>query len=410
MATEQPLLSAADHAALTDGFRPLEAVEPGLPDRLVRYVTEGDDESFLFLLASTPNAAALLGMDLSYAGLPPATRQTPLPAWDALLQHHAEVPVPVLLRFAKVLSAALGPGNLIVYASGQAIVHQGVSVLRSLSPPPWLELMVSLGAKPEYSPSIFPMHKNRLSAEVIERLLQADGYSPEILYHKSFPASRYDYDTMQVVSLVGGLAGFGERIAERPEVVTSALRDGSAAKRGLAMEAFEKLAIPVVPFLADLARLATEPAKTLREAATALIVRAGNAALQPLRQIAETGKPDEKGHALRLIAMLDIPEGKAFLHQRVTQETVPGVLKLLNELARGDAPTAMPLPQALAVADVFAGVALGEETRAALAAWAKNVAATDLDEAFAWLTQPTPWTGDPRPTPYAKLKARSPEV
>src|SRR5208283_5624565 len=130
MATEQPLLSAADHAALTDGFRPLEAVEPGLPDRLVRYVTEGDDESFLFLLASTPNAAALLGMDLSYAGLPPATRQTPLPAWDALLQHHAEVPVPVLLRFAKVLSAALGPGNL--EAARTLIVRAGAAALPGL--------------------------------------------------------------------------------------------------------------------------------------------------------------------------------------------------------------------------------------------------------------------------------------
>ena len=40
---------------------------------------------------------------------------------------------------------------------------------------------------------------------------------------------------------------------------------------------------------------------------------------------------------------------------------------------------------------------LATETRAALAAWAKRVAASDLDEAFAWLTQPTPWTGDPRP-------------
>ena len=78
--------------------------------------------------------------------------------------------------------------------------------------------MVRLGAKPEHAPGIFPMHKNRLSAEVIERMLQADGHSPEIIYHKTFRTKRYDIDSMQVISLVGGLAGFGERIAERPEI------------------------------------------------------------------------------------------------------------------------------------------------------------------------------------------------
>ncbi len=398
MAAQEVSLSASDHAALADGFRPLEAVNPGLPDRLVRYVTEGYDESVLSALASTPNAAELLGMDFSYGGLPPPSRQTPLPTWDALLQHPAEVPVLVLLRFAKVMSAALGPGNLIVHVAGRgAVVYQAVSALQSLSPPPWLELMVRLGAKPEHAPGIVPVHKNRLSAEVIERMLQADGHSPGIIYHKTFRTKRYDYDSMQVMSLVGGLAGFGERIAIRPELVTGALRDSSAVKRALAVETLDRLAIPVVPFLDDLARLATGPAKTLREAASALVVRAGAAALPVLRVIAETGKPDEKGHALRLIARLELPEGKAFLHQRVAHETAPGVLKVLKELVTEVAPATTPAAQPPAAVDIFAGIALGTETRAALAAWAKNVAATDLDEAFAWLTQPTPWTGDPRP-------------
>jgi Domain of unknown function (DUF4132) len=397
MAVQEASLSASDHAALADGFRPLEAVNPGLPDRLVRYVTEGDDESVLSALASTPNAAALLGMDFSYAGLPPPSRQTPLPAWDALLQHHAEVPVLVLLRLAKVMSSALGPGNLIVYPSGRAVIYPGASALGSLSAPPWLELIVRLGARPDYSQGTFAVFKNRLSAEVIERMLQADGYSPEILYSRTFPTERYDFEWMNVVSLVGGLTGLGERIAARPKLVTDALRDSSAVKRALAVETLGRFSIPVVPFLDDLTRLATGPAKTLREAASASIVRAGEAALHVLRQIAESGKPDEKGHALRLIARLDLPAGKAFLHQRIAQEAAPGVLKVLKELASDEGPATTTPSEPLSDADILAGVALGAETRAALAAWAKNVAAADLDEAFTWLTQPTPWTGDPRP-------------
>ena len=396
MPAEQASLAAAHHEALVEGFRPLEDVNPSLPERLVRYVVEGYDDSVLSALALTPNAAVLLGVDLSYAGLPPPSRQTPVPAWDLLIEQHAEVPVPVLLRFAKVISAALGPGNLIYYVSGKAFVHLGVSVLRSLNPPPWLELMVRLGARPVYAPSMFPVHKNRLSAELIERMLQADGHSPEIIYQKTFPTESHDYQSMLVVSLVGGLAGFGERIAERRELVTNALREGSAVKRALAIETLGRLSIPVVPFLDDLTRLATGPAKTLREAASACVARAGEAALHALGQIAESGKPDEKGHALRLIAQLNLPAGKAFLQQRIGQETAPAVLKVLKELAGAESPASTPPSRPLSDTDVLAGVALGAETRAGLSAWAKNVAATDLEEAFAWLTQPSPWTGDPR--------------
>jgi len=396
MAAQQDSLSASDHAALEDGFRPLEAVDPGLPDRLVRYVTAGVDEGVLAVLAGTPNAAAVLGMDLSYAGMPPPSRQTPLPAWEVLLEHHVEVPVAVLLRFAKVLFAALGAGSIIAYVSGQAVVHQAVSVLQALNPPPWLELFLRLGARPVNFPGVFAVYKNRLSAEVIEQMLQADGYSPEILYSRTFPTERFDFGWMQVASLVGGLAGLGERIAERPGIVIDALRDSSAVKRGLAIETLGRFSIPVVPFLDDLARLATGPAKTLREAASACIVRAGEAALHPLEQIAQAGKPDEKGHALRLIARLDLPAAKAFLRQRIAQETAPGVLKTLKELVSAEGPATTPPYQPLLDADIFAGAALGAETRAALAAWAKSVAVIDLDEAFAWLTQQTPWTGDPR--------------
>jgi len=396
MTDHAPALSAADQQALVESFRPLEAVNPGLPDRLVRYVTDGDDESVLSVLASTPNAAELLGMNLSYAGLPPPSRQTPLPAWDALLQHHAVVPVLVLLRFAKVLSSALGAGNLIVHVMGRAVIHQTVSALRSLSPPPWLELMVRLGARPEYAPGIFPVHKNRLSAEFIEQMLQADGHSPEIIYHKTFPNKRYDIDSMQVVALVGGLTGFGERIAQRPELVRGALRDSSAVKRALAMEVVEKLAIPIVPFLDDLAKLATGPAKTLRAAAGALIIRAGPAAFQLLRQIAETGKPDERSHALLLLAQLDLAEAKAFLLERAESETSPTVRKALAALVTAAGADRSPPPVPSSEIDVFSGVALGDTVRAALDAWAKGVSQQDLDEAFTRLVDPTPWTTNPR--------------
>lgn len=91
-----------------------------------------------------------------------------------------------------------------------------------------------------------------------------------------------------------------------------------------------------------------------------------------LRVIVESGKPEERDHALRLIARLDLPEAKAFLHQRIEHETAPAVLRALRELAIEADPGTTPAAQPLADVEVFAGVALGEGTRAALDAWAKH--------------------------------------
>jgi hypothetical protein len=53
-------LSSADRAALVAGFRPLEDVSPGLPERLLRYVTEGEDMAAVDELARTPEGGKAL--------------------------------------------------------------------------------------------------------------------------------------------------------------------------------------------------------------------------------------------------------------------------------------------------------------------------------------------------------------
>ena len=127
-----------------------------------------------------------------------------------------------------------------------------------------------------------------------------------------------------------------------------------------------------------------------------MIVQAGAAALPALRVIAETGKPDERSNALRLIARLDLDEGKAFFQERAETEKTPSVRKVLAELTSAAVVKEAPAPSPGNDIDVFAGVALGEDTRTALGAWAKGVSEEDLDEAFNWLSSATPWNTDPR--------------
>ena len=286
-----------------------------------------------------------------------------------------------------------------------AVVHQSVSALRSLSPPPWLELMVRFGSRPEYTPGIFPVHKNRLPAVVVEQMLHADGHSPELLYARVFPESRHDFASRQVISLLGGLIGFGERVAQRPELVRAALRDSSALKRALAVETFEKLNFPLVPFLDDLARLATGPAKTLRDA-TGAHRSASRGCPARAGVIAETGKPEERCHALSLIARLNLPEGKALLRERTESETTPSVRKVLSELVSEPRAEGIAPHMEQSEIDVFAGVVVGEATLSALVAWAKGLSKQDLDQAFAWLIDSAPWPVDP-PTVLSKPAGRN---
>ncbi len=383
-------------AALAEGFRPVEAIDLALPDRLLSFVVDGTDEAALVLLGSAPNAALLLGIDLSYGGLPPSSRQTPVPAWDVLLDSASELPAPVLLRFAKVFSATLGPGKILVHIAGKgAVVHQMIASLQPLSPPPWLELLIRLGARTEYKGAIFPIHKNRLPAETVERLLEADGHDPEMLYKHAFPARSYDSVSMNAMSLLGGLGGYGERLARRHGLVRNALCDSSALVRSLAIETFQKLAIPVAPFLHELAGLAAGSAKGVREGASLLVGQAGAAAFPALRAIAETGKPEERAHALRLIGRLELAEGQAFLRERAGSEKTPSVRKVLDELMLQAGQQSAGAPRTETRGDVLAHVALDEGFRSALAAWGGHLTGDEIQQAFALLTDPQPWSVDP---------------
>jgi len=145
MAAPNSVLPAADREALLEGFGLLESGAAGLAERLIRFVTEGDDADVQAELLSTPEAGTLLGLDFLYniprlAGKPP-------PAWDALLDHPAQVPAEVLLRLAKVLTAAAWSPCRPRMINQVSFQPQLAFILKPLSPPPWLEILLRAGSE-----------------------------------------------------------------------------------------------------------------------------------------------------------------------------------------------------------------------------------------------------------------------
>ena len=127
-----------------------------------------------------------------------------------------------------------------------------------------------------------PYGKSRLTAELTEKLLAAAGQLVDLIYRKVFPRARYDSESLGAISLCGGLRGYGSRLALQKEIVNDALTNESAHVRALSLGLIETLDIPIAPFLDRIVRMATEPAKTVRDAAAPVVLRAGEAALPAL--------------------------------------------------------------------------------------------------------------------------------
>ena len=240
-----------------------------------------------------------------------------------VLEHAAELPTLVLLRLAKVMAAPFGPGQITLPAlAGHSVVYHLFPNLTALQPPRWLEPL--LEAATTADGNIAPHYLSScLSAEIVENLLAADGYSPDLIYGPAFPKKTNDWGTISMRDYLSGLPGYGRPDRLPRKFVLEALGDPSAVAQLLALEAFEKLQIPTAAFLEPIARLATSTAKTVREAASSLIIRAGEEALPALRALAESGKANARSHALRLIARLGSVESRAYLKERVEPRPCP---------------------------------------------------------------------------------------
>lgn len=401
---------AADLAVLEEAFAGLESLVPGLPARLVRYVVEGEE-------ASAPGALAKLNGKACEA-LRVKSRADQLhsvpdegPAWRRWFEGAEGPGAAALLRLAKVITAPAPTLPPWAVAAGTKVDRS--ALLRPLDPPDWLEpLLWEFSSPKQTSRSPFWL-ANTLSAARVEGLLRADGVPANLLYRDAFPSQRFGFSTLR---LLAGLVGYGEGVARHPVIVLEALARPSASEKARALDMFPAHEIPAAPFVEPLTALAVSSAKTVRDAAAALVIGVGELALPHLRPFAESSSPDERLQAVRLLGRLGTDAALALLQDRVTSETSGKVKAALAERlaeAKGDAlgPATPPLPPI----DVFQGVALGVADREALEALIaeanrklaagkttkylgqslKPIGPNTMTEGLERLVQPTPWKGAP---------------
>jgi hypothetical protein len=301
---------------------PLNEVQDGLGRDALRYVLIGEPFDLLARIAAAPKA----GEALRIAGYGHS------PARSTLYAHTAEIPPPAMLRFAKILANAPAPHRI-----GHA--HQ---LLQNAS---WVETLIrdtsGRGAN-AYTGSV-DRPAPALSADYLERILEADACPPSILMASAFLSDvKAGYGTSLALQAVANLTGFADAVARHADAIRPVFSVRSHDQRLHAITLLARVPRTALePFADEIAGLCVDSSKQVIAAAQTLVKTLGAPIAPFLKKHAERGKPEERSKALRqlwdLAAQVGDDSLRDYVKSRAQAETTASVLDTIAELeARGE--------------------------------------------------------------------------
>jgi hypothetical protein len=267
--------------------RPVDDLQPpagrkGLADDILRYVLTGAPLSILADVGRHDGVSAQLGV----AGYLSRSRPTKADIYE----HFSQVPPQTALRLARLLEASIGQSS-----HGLRMGLPGAN---------WLEVLLVHSSGQGINTYTTNAPKPRgLTAAHLEALSCEAGLPSGLLLVTSFSkAVASTFSLQQRFHLVRDLPDFADVLEchleeVRPHVLASQVQQrlhvlsmlGNAHSTTL-----DKL-------VKELCELATSGSKQVRGAAEPLICRCSDVVFSTLRKIAETGKPDQRFHALYLL-------------------------------------------------------------------------------------------------------------
>ncbi|UXI66976.1 DUF4132 domain-containing protein [Tahibacter amnicola] len=143
----------------------------------------------------------------------------------------------------------------------------------------------------------------RFTAQILEKALAADGHDPATLLVAAMatPLGHHHY-TAHRSSSVGALIDFGDALQRYAEQVRPHLLPSDVAQRVHLLELLSPLKAEYLkPFAAAIAELASASSKQVNSLAQPLAWRVLDEALPTLKDIARTGKPEQRLQALQFL-------------------------------------------------------------------------------------------------------------
>lgn len=300
-------------------------IRNGLGGSIRDYVLGGDSPSVLHEVSQHSEIAQYLRL-IGYHYIDNDTK------FPDLYEDFSAVPPPVALRWARVLEASVSN-------------QQAACKIQLADGAHWPEILLMASARHSINGWSSQRPKARhLLAATIESLLIEAGMDPAALLAGAFGTSvSSGYGVEQRLLMVTDLGGYPEMLERHLEAIRPLMLPSAVAQRLHVMNMLASAAPTSLDRLAtELCELATASSKQVRAAAEPLIRRGGNIACTPLRDLALHGKPEQRVHALRLLAML-ATEGKdeeslAFARSTALADKAPSVQALIGEWDATEAP------------------------------------------------------------------------
>lgn len=339
--------------ALDTSLAGLDRGHPHLPAHLRDYILTGSHGSALGAVAQCTDAPLVLFISGPWAA-------------GGAGEHHRQiyadlhtVPAEVTLRWARVLEAVSAANPWMLGLDPVAGGH-------------WAEALVIHMAN-VYGVSPRSQHRLPLSHTTLETVIEAAGGSASDLLEAAFreATSTHSYSHGRVRDALARMEGYSEAVMRRAEALRPivAAPDGKGRLVVIAMLArLDDAALGL--FAGEIADYATSTSSQVRKSAATLADRCGQAIAEPLRSLAQEAKPEQRGHAFRLLwSRAADAEARAWAQEHAAADRAPSVQALAQEWANGLAgPEPEVLTQEPPRPDVSWRVPVTPEVRAALEA------------------------------------------
>ena len=313
---------------------PEDGGRPGLAEAILTYVRQGDGPQVLAELGQRYAVANYLNVLRGHA-----CRVGSL--GPRLYHDMTDVDPAQLLRWARVLEAC--PAHRFGIAMDDGC-H-------------WPELLLTHSVELFRDPQTDETRIiQRISAPLMEALLLEAHLPPSALLTACFSGSNDAYRPGYGIYLVPYMDGYSQWVLRHVEALRPLLLAGDMYLKFQVMNLMTDLDPPVMTRMAgELCEMACGGNKEVREQAAPLLLHCQRGALQPLSQMIQAGKPDQRGHALRLLWALanQLEDGALRAEARALAEAdrAASVRGLLAEWAAEPAAEQGPVQYSGAVID-----------------------------------------------------------
>jgi hypothetical protein len=309
-----PLLDliARDMLRFAPVHRPATSPAGALPARLLAYVVDGDDPRTLAQTLAGSHSISGQDNDRKARGV----------RWQ-IYDRWEELPLDVLLRFARVLAA------------GSAPVARNAALDLSKQHP-WVEALVRDLVGLPISHSLFSetslLPHGKASMERLALLLEADGLTVAAFLHSAF-TSKLGSTRASTADFVTALRGFGAALVQHRPALMPLFRDPAFPQRLRALSLLSRAGAEAhVAFTDEFVDLALDASRQIRDGAWPLARMLGAHAGPRARQQGVEAAPERRALALRFMWEADLAGDRAFVRERGKADKAESVRKAAADL------------------------------------------------------------------------------